>query len=68
MEVRPSKTKPRQGIAKVRVVTVNQNHEAVQTYVGNLIVMRRLGCSRSAAVSSGSQRCAIGREVLSPTS
>ncbi|MDD5248376.1 MAG: MaoC family dehydratase [Rhodocyclaceae bacterium] len=43
MEVRPSKTKPQQGVAKVSVITLNQDNEAVQTYVGNLIVMRRLG-------------------------
>lgn len=41
LQVRPSTTKPQQGIATLRVVTLNQNNEAVQIYVGNLVVMRR---------------------------
>jgi acyl dehydratase len=41
LEVRPSKTRPNQGIAKVRTTTLNQNGEAVQISVGNLVVLRR---------------------------
>jgi len=41
LEVRPSKSRPDQGIVKVRTATVNQNGEAVQINVGNLIVLRR---------------------------
>lgn len=49
LEVRPSKTKPKQGIVKVRVVTLNQDSEAVQTYVGSLVVMRRSSDENPAA-------------------
>lgn len=41
LEVRPSKSRPDQGIVKVRTTTLNQNGEAVQINVGNLIVPRR---------------------------
>jgi len=41
LEVRPSKSRPDQGVIKVRTTTVNQNGESVQVYVGNLIVFRR---------------------------
>ena len=41
LEVRPSKSRPEHGIAKVRTTTKNQNGEAVQIFVGNLIVPRR---------------------------
>jgi acyl dehydratase len=41
LEVRPSKTRPEQGIIKVRTTTLNQNGEAVQISVGNLVVPRR---------------------------
>ena len=41
LEVRPSKSRPTQGIVKVRTTTRNQNGEAVQVSVGNLIVPRR---------------------------
>jgi acyl dehydratase len=39
-EVRPSKSRPEQGIIKVRTTTLNQNGEAVQIFVGNLVVPR----------------------------
>jgi len=42
LEVRPSKSRPDQGVVKVRTTTLNQNGEAVQVTVGNLIVPRRL--------------------------
>jgi len=41
LEVRPSKSRPTQGLIKVRTTTLNQNGEAVQINVGNLIVPRR---------------------------
>ncbi len=43
LEVRPSVKRPEQGVARVRVVTVNQNGEEVLRWVGNLLVMRRTG-------------------------
>jgi len=41
LEVRPSQSRPRQGMIKVRTTTMNQNGEAVQIFVGNLVVPRR---------------------------
>lgn len=41
LEVRSSKSRPDQGLVKVRMTTLNQNGEAVQISVGNLIVQRR---------------------------
>lgn len=41
LEVRPSKSRPEQGLVKVRTTTLNQNGEAVQISVGNLVVPRR---------------------------
>ena len=41
LEVRPSKSHPQQGLIKVRTTTLNQNGEAVQVIVANLIVPRR---------------------------
>jgi len=41
LEVRPSKSRPDQGLIKVRTTTRNQNGEAVQIQVGNLLVQRR---------------------------
>jgi len=41
LEVRQSKTRPEQGMIKVRTTTLNQNDEAVQISVGNLVVRRR---------------------------
>jgi len=41
LEVRPSKSRPDLGIIKVRTTTLNQNGEAVQVTVGNLMVPRR---------------------------
>ena len=41
LEVRPSKSRPDQGVIKVRTTTLNQNGEPVQISVGNLIVLRR---------------------------
>ncbi len=41
LEVRPSKSRPDQGVIKVRTTTLNQDDKAVQITVGNLIVPRR---------------------------
>jgi acyl dehydratase len=43
LEVRPSKSRPDQGLVKVRTTTFNQNNEPVQVTVGNLLVPRRPG-------------------------
>jgi acyl dehydratase len=41
LEVRSSKSRPGQGLIKVRMTTLNQNDEAVQILIANLIVPRR---------------------------
>src|SRR5437868_3113356 len=42
LEVRPSKSRPEQGLVKVRTTTLNQHGQAVQISVGNLVVLRRV--------------------------
>jgi len=39
LEVRVSKSRPTQGVIKVRTTTLNQHDEAVQVFVGNLLVL-----------------------------
>lgn len=46
LEVRPSKSRPEQGLVKLRTNTLNQNEEIVQISVGNLVVPRRPLSSR----------------------
>lgn len=41
LEVRPSKSRPHQGLVKVRITTTNQDGDAVQVFVANIIVPRR---------------------------
>ncbi len=41
LEVRASKSRPNQGLIKVRTTTLNQMDEAVQVQIANLIVPRR---------------------------
>jgi len=41
LEVRPSKSRPDQGLIKVRTTTLNQRDEPVQIFTGNLLVPRR---------------------------
>ena len=41
LEVRPSKSRPNQGMIKIRTTTRNQKGEVVQLSVGNLVVARR---------------------------
>ena len=43
IEVRVSKSRPKQGMIKVRTTTYNQDGEEVQVFVGNLVVPRREG-------------------------
>ena len=41
LEVRPSRSRPHQGLLKVRTTTLNQRGEAVQVFIANLLVPRR---------------------------
>ena len=41
LEVRPSKSRPEQGVVRMRTTTLNQNDEPVQVLVANLVVPRR---------------------------
>jgi acyl dehydratase len=41
LEVRPSKSRPEQGLIKLRTTTLNQDDEAVLVHVLNLVVLRR---------------------------
>lgn len=41
LAVRPSQSRPEQGLVKVRTSTFNQDGEVVQTSVSNLVVLRR---------------------------
>ena len=41
LEVRPSKSRPEQGLIKIRTTTLNQDDEAVLVHVLNLVVPRR---------------------------
>jgi acyl dehydratase len=43
LDARPSKSRPDQGLIKVRATTLNQDDEAVQVFIGNLVVPRRPG-------------------------
>jgi len=42
LEVRPSQSRPNEGLLKLRMTTLNQNGEAVQVAIGYLLVQRRL--------------------------
>ena len=41
LEIRPSRSRPQQGMMRMRSTTFNQNGEPVQTFVANLVVPRR---------------------------
>ena len=41
LEMRTSRSRPEQGLIKMRTTTLNQNNEPVQIIVGNLVVPRR---------------------------
>ena len=45
VEVRPSQSRPEQGLIKIRVTTLNQAGEAVLIQVGTLLVRRRASAS-----------------------
>ncbi len=47
LEVRPSKSRPGQGLVKVRTTTLNQDGKAVQIFTGNLVVRRRPGVTQN---------------------
>jgi acyl dehydratase len=47
LEVRPSQSRPDRGTIKVRTTTLNQNGDAVQVLIANLIVTRRSPSSGS---------------------
>ena len=49
LEVRPSKSRPEQGLIKVRTTTLNQDGQPVQILVANLIVPCRKASGGSAA-------------------
>ena len=51
LEVRPSRSRPEQGLVKARTTTLNGRGEPVQVLVANLIVPRRVGAAGSAAAS-----------------
>ena len=42
IEARPSRSRPEQGVVKIRVTTLNQHGETVQTFTPTLLVDRRL--------------------------
>jgi acyl dehydratase len=42
LEVRPSQSRPDQGLMKVRTTTLNQHSEVVQVLIGNLMIPRRV--------------------------
>jgi acyl dehydratase len=41
LEILPSRSKPMQGIAKIRNTTLNQNDEVAQVFTASIIVFRR---------------------------
>lgn len=41
LDVRPSRSRPDHGIVRVKVTTLDQDGEALQIYVANLVVRRR---------------------------
>ena len=49
LEVRPSRSRPDRGLIRTRTTTYNQNGEAVQSFVGNLIVPRRAPLDQTTA-------------------
>ncbi len=42
LEVRPSQSRPDQGLLKVRTTTLNQHGDAVQVLIGTLMIPRRV--------------------------
>src|SRR5260370_35515752 len=58
LEVRPSKSRPKKGLVKLRTTTLNQNGDALQGVSANLIVPRcdRQECPSTAGVRAGTPR------------
>jgi acyl dehydratase len=52
IDVTPSKSRPTQGIAKMRITTLNQDNRPVQLQISNLIVQRRSVISEGQEVIS----------------
>jgi acyl dehydratase len=52
IELTPSKSRPAQGIAKMRITTLNQDNRPVQLQISNLIVQRRVVVAESPQVIS----------------
>ena len=48
IETRPSRSRPEQGVVKVRITTLNQHGETVQTFSPTLLVDRRLNQRQTA--------------------
>jgi len=42
VEILPSRSKPNQGIVKVRSTTMNQNGQPVQVFLGKILVYKRV--------------------------
>jgi acyl dehydratase len=53
VEVRPSRSRPDQGVIKLRTTTLNQRDEPVQVIVGHLIVPRRRPSAAASVLSGG---------------
>ena len=72
LSVRPSKSRPDQGVIKVKTTTLNQSNEPVQVSVGNLLVRRRqlprtrcwVGATRRTRPDRGADRNSGGSEDL----
>src|SRR3546814_16717473 len=60
LEVRPSKSRPDQGLVKLRTTTLNQDDRPVQISVGSLVVMRR-----EAIPAGRSEERRVGNECVS---
>ena len=56
LEVRPSKSRPEQGLIKVRATTLNQKDEPVQVLTANLIVRARAALPALSAATAKSPR------------
>jgi acyl dehydratase len=41
LDVRPMRSRPEQGIVKLRTTTLNQDDEPVQIFIANLVVPKR---------------------------
>jgi acyl dehydratase/glyoxylase-like metal-dependent hydrolase (beta-lactamase superfamily II) len=62
LEVRPSKSRPKQGLVKIRTTTLNQDDEAVLVHVLNLVVLRRKDIRQEPVIA------AIATPLLAPAS